>query len=897
MSGRDLSCEYIRAAFEQLSGLYAESPLVARAIVFEKLIRAGSVCVGAERWSDALVDELRRATASLSAASLSLDLHQRTVDSLPDVPQELAAHPEMIGWCYQTWNAPARDLHSWAISRRAEDQAELADVGVLTQLFTDDYLADFLVDRCLSLLPRLSKVQSPGLTLCDPACGVGHVLLAALKKLSHGQGCPEWIGDTLFGFDIDPVAVAISRSLLFLQSIACGYLGDRGTLIQKFHRSIVTLTAPFGTLQRSAIGSMVRTSFDVVVTNPPYLGRRKLSSEMREFLDREYPATSVDLCAAFMQRCIELCAPQGALGLLTSDKWLRLRGYEALRSGCGDFKGVLGELSVDVVLELGARAFHPRVSLHDGVKATILCARKDSPQADHVFCYRNLASGGYEEKVSLLKQSMPRQDCAGFGTLIAQRDWLEAGTGKMLLGASDLPQRLVSTPVTVAHRAKVVVGVQTSNDARYVRYVWQIPGGQPGWRIHSKGGGYARWYGLNRWVIDWERGAKEFFKTDRARAVAEQWAGREGWSYTWFANGALGLRGKEAGWSFGRAAASGFFCEDNRVVAFLNSRFASVASQTIGGKVQLPEGVVRALPLPDTLAEISPELVSLARTIKWELTRSDLRDVSYEPLLTRDLHQELALEALVLVVEGILERQVERSLGVTTDVSEQWGEAHGCPVAWLSPSTDILSHPLWSSIPSDVFDCRAVLKAHADTMPEPGLKGVKDDPKVRLLEQESLSYPRRYVIPATGIVEHLSRVYQLHPFDVVSGILDGIEESSPTVKEICSSHLCVQVVREVLQNLGHRWWSVEAPSSHVNVSVLTQGDIASIVEQCAARQTHRGLLGLCIRTWIERVLIPWQSKRFLGASPLRFGETERGELWCAHMAYCEKGPESGLLLV
>jgi hypothetical protein len=559
-----------------------------------------------------------------------------------------------------------------------------------------------------------------------------------------------------------------------------------------------------------------------------------------------------------------------------------LRGYETLRTGHDNFKGLLGELSLDVVLELGARAFHPSVALHDGVKATILCAQKESAQPGHVFFYQNLATeDSYDAKVAVLRDAAR----ADLGVPIVQSKWQESGTSAMLLGASDLPLSLRRATTTVAQRADVVVGIQTSDDARYVKYVWQIPAGQSGWRIHSKGGGYARWYGLNRWVIDWERGSREFFKTDNARIVAEQWADKEGWSYTWFANGALGVRAKAAGWTFGRAAASGVFSEDTRVIAFLNSRFASVASQAIGGKVQLPEGIVRALPMPQTLAAISPELVSLARIIKRDLTRSDMREADYDPALLRDPWQELWLEALVLVIEGILERQVERCLEMTTETSEQWGNVHGYPVAWLTPSAEVLSHPFWGLMSTDVEDYRTVLQRDTESMPESGRAQLFSSFKICMLKQGATGYPRRYVMPSTGIVEHLARLHQAHPFDVVCAIRDGIEESSPAVRDIGSAHLCARITAEILRCLGHRWWNAAETTPRETVLKLNCGDLSSIVERCIEHPFQRQLLGPCVSTWIKRVLIPWQNKRFFGASPLSYREIAGKEFYCERMSF------------
>jgi hypothetical protein len=114
----------------------------------------------------------------------------------------------------------------------------------------------------------------------------------------------------------------------------------------------------------------------------------------------------------------------------------------------------------------------------------------------------------------------------------------------------------------------VVVGLQTNDHSRFVRYVWEIPPDRSRWRVHSKGAGYCRWYGNNHWILDWEGGERLFFKSQESLDKAETWISQSGWCYGWFANGSLGLRWKESGWTFGRAATSGVFCDDIETVSF-----------------------------------------------------------------------------------------------------------------------------------------------------------------------------------------------------------------------------------------------------------------------------------------------------------------------------------------
>jgi hypothetical protein len=237
----------------------------------------------------------------------------------------------------------------------------------------------------------------------------------------------------------------------------------------------------------------------------------------------------------------------------------------------------------------------------------------------------------------------------------------------------------------------------------------------------------------------------------------------------------------------------------------------------------------------------------------------------------------------VLVVEGVLEAQVERAVGLNQDQSKRWGKEHGVPVGWLPPMHEVLSHPVWSCVPDRLRGLRCVLAAYADTVPTPIESLASKRALVAGHQLPPKVYPGRYVLPSTGIVEHLSRLYQVHPFDVVGLIMDGSNALKFVAEELHVSNLSVEVTREMMRALGHSWWSDPAYALNDAPDALNHMDLCAFVERCAQELGCGHLLKGDVSTWVRRELIAWQAKRFLGASPLLFSETSRGELTCTHV--------------
>lgn len=72
--------------------------------------------------------------------------------------------------------------------------------------------------------------------------------------------------------------------------------------------------------------------YDVVVTNPPYMNRRKMNKALADLVSASYPEGKSDLFAAFIQRCLELANDHGLVGMLTMHSFMFISSYEGLRA-------------------------------------------------------------------------------------------------------------------------------------------------------------------------------------------------------------------------------------------------------------------------------------------------------------------------------------------------------------------------------------------------------------------------------------------------------------------------------------------------------------------------------------------------------------------------------------
>lgn len=161
-----------------------------------------------------------------------------------DIPEEdWLTHVEILGWMYQYYNSQAKDDFF-----KSKSKATAGTLPVATQLFTPEWIVRYMVENSLGRLWMLNNPQSglhermeyyiepdaehedfiringpEEITLCDPACGSGHILVYAFDLLFamyeergyREREIPQLIlQNNLTGLEIDPRAAQIASLAL-----------------------------------------------------------------------------------------------------------------------------------------------------------------------------------------------------------------------------------------------------------------------------------------------------------------------------------------------------------------------------------------------------------------------------------------------------------------------------------------------------------------------------------------------------------------------------------------------------------------------------------------------------------------------------------------------------------
>lgn len=543
------------------------------------------------------------------------------------------------------------------------------------------------------------KITKPEeLKVIDPACGSGHMLTYAFDLLyaiyeEEGYGSSEIpsliLTHNLHGTEIDPRAAALAAFALMMKARArqrtffnkqvesnvcvidpisfgpdeIDFLltpgGDRhaeeefwnqfaeadtrGALIQPdpdlailLGRHLERLDDGGDMLQADAIGwarrvitqaQYLTSRYAVVVANPPYMGAGSMSPVLASFAASHFRRSKSDLFAMFIERCLALGTRGALVGMITMQSWLFIATYEALR------RSVLERQRVVSLLQLGTAAFD---TIGGAVVSTAAFVLENSPGNGRSSVFVDLTAGRDERTKSAALSEALKQDAPVHRRQLPAERFLE------LPGA---PFAHTIQNFEVFHGPRISAHwrsggrLKTHDGPRFIRYWWEVSREGDRWRPLIKGGDFRPFYGNRDFVVDFSRGAVDFYRShgglypDENRGVI---------GICWTKIGRLSFRIKNADEEFDSASPTLLpDCEDDvlPLLAYLNSSEIRALVAVLNPTINTQVANVLELPEPvwsdsdkTALTRLGGEMVALARD-EWN-ARETADGFVRPPLLT-----------------------------------------------------------------------------------------------------------------------------------------------------------------------------------------------------------------------------------------------------------------------
>lgn len=237
--------------------------------------------------------------------------------------------------------------------------------------------------------------------------------------------------------------------------------------------------------------------YDVVVTNPPYLGSSRFSTKLNDFVIANYPDVKADLSMVMYKHALrDMCQKNGFVSFITTTSWMFLSSFEKLRSF------VLAGYDFESLVDFGTELFEGKVG-HNPIVAWV--NRKS--HTDHAMTGIRLVDYCYsrrdeKETEFFNKRNYHYPKQSNFskipGSPVAY--WVSERFIQTFMEGSAL--------TSIAPTRK---GMFTGNNDLWLKLWFEVNEKKipHQFKPYNKGGEFRRWYGNHDYIINWSNDGQD----------------------------------------------------------------------------------------------------------------------------------------------------------------------------------------------------------------------------------------------------------------------------------------------------------------------------------------------------------------------------------------------------
>lgn len=340
--------------------------------------------------------------------------------------------------------------------------------------------------------------------------------------------------------------------------------------------------------------------YDVVVTNPPYLGSSRFSTKLNDFVIANYPDVKADLSMVMYKHALrDMCQKNGFVSFITTTSWMFLSSFEKLRSF------VLAGYDFESLVDFGTELFEGKVG-HNPIVAWV--NRKS--HTDHAMTGIRLVDYCYSRRDEKETEFFNKKNYH----YPKQSNFSKIPGSPVAYWVSDAIYCVFSLP-QLGNFAEVKPGMSTTNNELFTRLWFEVcfdntyldapnrseaQNSQRKWFQYNKGGEYRKWYGNNDYVVNWENdGAalKEYTKgASGGRMVSLEYFFRECFTWSMITSKENAFRFKPLGSILSNAAPAGYSSNNKYILGLLNSTVAKEILKFISPTINCTSGNISLFP-------------------------------------------------------------------------------------------------------------------------------------------------------------------------------------------------------------------------------------------------------------------------------------------------------------
>lgn len=240
------------------------------------------------------------------------------------------------------------------------------------------------------------------------------------------------------------------------------------------------------------VSEVLAQKYDIVVTNPPYMGLGNGNSKLNDYIKVNYNEGKADLFATMLYKMVNAGKLKSYISAVVPQSLMFLKSFSDLRRKLGIQNSIINWL------DLGTNAFD------SGFGTCSFVVNKTNLENNAIFI--NVSDCAAEVKENIIRSGDNRYS-------LNPRKILDTMLENTLIyWISDAVLNLFKSCTTLDSSFESGGRNKTHNDEKYIRFIWEVVRSDK-WRIYLKGGENRAWSGNETYVVDWSQQAREFYKS------------------------------------------------------------------------------------------------------------------------------------------------------------------------------------------------------------------------------------------------------------------------------------------------------------------------------------------------------------------------------------------------
>ena len=504
------------------------------------------------------------------------------------------------------------------------------------------------------------EIQPEQIKIIDPCMGSGHILVYAFDVLidiytacgwSERDAAKSILRNNLYGLDIDRRAYQLAYFAVMMKarqynrrilsaenqpnlanfadvmhvdtSLLSGSLRKFAEQFQfaDTYGSLMTVTKPAGLdeavsaflptfgMQAEQLEMMMRVAriltqkYDVVCTNPPYMGGSGMNATLSDFIKKNYPDYKSDLFSAFVVKCTKMAKLEGYLGFLTPYVWMFIQSYEKMRNY------IYHTRTIETLIQIEYSAFEEAT-----VPICTFVLKNSKVRKNGAYLRLTEFRGGMEVQRQKALEAISNHKC-GFYYESNAENFSKIPGSPVAYWVSENFVRAFEHD-NLRNHVNAVKGLDTCDNDTFTRHWYEVEYKKIGfdksdstqtyshkWYPYCKGGGYSKWYGFMNIVVNWEndglilRNIRDKNGRIKSRPQNTRYYFKEGLTWSTITSYKLSLRYMN-NCIFG-GGGSAMFCNKDMFfyLGYINSRVAEYALSLLNPTLNFLVGDILSLPV------------------------------------------------------------------------------------------------------------------------------------------------------------------------------------------------------------------------------------------------------------------------------------------------------------